>query len=53
MPARAAAGGGGRLAPGTGSGSLPDPVLFELGLSGMGYSGSHPLRHLDPKRRNG
>ena len=30
----------------SGSGSLPGPVLFEPGLTGMGY----PLRHPDPNR---
>ena len=53
MRARAAAGGGGgRPAPvpglGSGSGSLPGLVLFEPGLTGMGYRGSYPLRHPDP-----
>ena len=44
MPAhaRAAAGGGGRPVPGSGlgsgSGSLPGLVLFESGLTGMGYA---------------
>ena len=46
MPAhaRAATGGGGRAAgagagagPGSGSGSLPGLVLFESGITGMGY----------------
>ena len=60
MPARARAraafgGSGGRLAgarPGSGSGpsSLPGLVLFEPGLTGMGYRGSYPLRHPDPNR---
>ena len=53
MRARAAAGGAG-AGPGSGlalgSGSLPGPVLFEPGLMGIGYSGSHPLRHPDPNR---
>ena len=34
----------------SGSGSLPGPVLFEPDLTGMGYSGSYPLRHPDPNR---
>ena len=49
MPAHARAaagggGGGGRPVPGSGSGpssgsgSLPGPVLFEPGLTGMGYA---------------
>ena len=38
--------------PGSGSGSLPGPVLFEPGLMGMGYSGSCPLRYPDPHKRN-
>ena len=48
MPAhtRAAAGGGGR----PGSGSLPGPVLFEPGLTGMGYSGSYPLCYPHPNK---
>ena len=47
--ARAAAGAG------SGSGSLPGPVLFEPGITGMGYRGSYPLRHpdLNPNQRNG
>ena len=38
--ARTAAGGGGRSGPGpgSGSGSLPGLVLFEPGLTGMGYA---------------
>ena len=44
QPAGAGAG------PGSGSGSLPGPVLFEPGLTGMGYRGSYPLRHPDPNR---
>ena len=40
---------------GSGSGSLPGPVLFEPGLTGMGYRRSYPLRHPDPNpnQRNG
>jgi len=37
-------------APGSGLGSLLDPVLFEPNLTGMDYSGSYPLRHSDPNR---
>ena len=44
MPTRAGASAG------SGSGSLPYPVLFEPDLTGMGYSGSYPLRHPDPNR---
>ena len=36
-----------RVRVGSGSGSLPDPVLFEPGLTVMGYRGSYPLRHPD------
>ena len=40
---------------GSGSGSLPGLVLFEPGLTGMGYRGLYPLRYLDPNpnQRNG
>ena len=51
MPARAPPlAVAGRPAPdlGSGSGSLPGPVLFEPGLTGMGYRVSYPLRHPDP-----
>ena len=39
------------LSPGSGSDSLPGLVLFEPGLTGMGYSGSRPLHY--PDLRNG
>ena len=45
---RAGAGAGARSS-GLDSGSLPDPVLFEPGLTGIGYSGSRPLCYLDPR----
>ena len=49
-PRARAAAGAGRPALGSGSGSLPGQVLFEPGLTGMGYSGSYSLCHPDPNR---
>ena len=55
MPAHESAAAGGGVGPGSGpgSGSLPGPVLFEPGLTGIGYSGSQPLCHPNPKHHNG
>ena len=48
--ARAPLAAASRPMPGSGSDSLPGPVLFKPDLMGMGYNGSYPLRHPDPKR---